>query len=715
LESQERIRILLVDDRLENLSALESVLTSPEYELVRAQSGADALRFLLHQDCALILLDVQMPGMDGYEVARLVRGNARTKNIPIIFVTAINKESRYVAKGYESGAVDYMFKPYDPDILRSKVAVFAELYRSRQEMARQAKLLREHERTERMRELAELELTSLRRERIAQHRYRELVEGVTHAVIWSAEPLTLLCTYVSPSAELILGCPAETWLEPNFWRCRLHPAELQETVALMTRLREGEVKVFEHRLLNGRGEWSWFQTSLRLVSEEDGGVELRGFSVDITQARQGEEALQFLARASSELFSSLDLRQTTRCVAALVVPFLADWCSVTITPEGGGDAMHSVVHRDTSKEKSALELHFHPDIRRLAEAPDVCVAAGLADLLAGEGDFADAVRELSPGSVVIVPLATRGRRFGVMELFCQSGASKFDRYHLTLAEEIGRRGSQAIENALLYGQAREAIAVREEFLSIASHELKTPMTPLQLQMQSLARLVESELGDAAVAEKLLKRLRTSERHLRRLDDLVEELLDVARLRTGRMRLQLESVDLRGLIAEVVGRQRDALDLAKRAVVTKVAEQMTGQWDRLRLDQVLTNLLSNAIKYGDASPIRIEASCRDGGVAVAVMDEGIGISEAEKGRIFEPFERGSVTKDYGGLGLGLYIVRQIVEAHGGRISVESQLGRGSTFTLWLPLLPASERHRGEVHTPQVRSSTRPTAAALPKSS
>jgi signal transduction histidine kinase len=237
------------------------------------------------------------------------------------------------------------------------------------------------------------------------------------------------------------------------------------------------------------------------------------------------------------------------------------------------------------------------------------------------------------------------------------------------------------------------------------------MTPLQLQMQSLARLVESELGDTGLAEKLLKRLRTSERHLRRLNDLVEELLDVARLRTGRMRLQLEQVDLRALIAEVVGRQRDALEIAKRQVAVTAPEQMMGKWDPLRLDQVLTNLLSNAVKYGGTSPITVEARHEDDGVAVTVVDGGIGISDAEKLRIFEPFERGSVTKDYGGLGLGLYIVRQIVEAHGGRIAVDSQIGRGSKFIIWLPLSPPSADRRDD--TPAQAPAARPSVKGTPR--
>src|SRR5512138_366843 len=201
----ERVKILVVDDRRDNLLAVETVLRKPEYDIVLAGSGAEALRFLLHDDCALILLDVQMPDMDGFETARLVRGNERTRSIPIVFMTAISREERFIVEGYALGAIDYILKPVDPAVLRSKVAGFVELYRAKQEILRQATLLRETERAERRRALEQLELASLRRQQAASDRYRRLMESIRYAVVWTLDPTSRICTFVSPSAERILG------------------------------------------------------------------------------------------------------------------------------------------------------------------------------------------------------------------------------------------------------------------------------------------------------------------------------------------------------------------------------------------------------------------------------------------------------------------------------------------------------------------------------
>src|SRR5512138_3690715 len=168
----ERVKILVVDDRRDNLLAVETVLRKPEYDIVLAGSGAEALRFLLHDDCALILLDVQMPDMDGFETARLVRGNPRTRSIPIVFMTGVNREQRFVAMGYGAGAIDYILKPVDPDVLRAKVAGFVQLHREREVALNQAARLREQERAERLAAIEQLEHRSSRRQHAASERYR---------------------------------------------------------------------------------------------------------------------------------------------------------------------------------------------------------------------------------------------------------------------------------------------------------------------------------------------------------------------------------------------------------------------------------------------------------------------------------------------------------------------------------------------------------------
>ncbi len=181
MSTTETARILLVDDRPENLLALEDILADLDCHLLKATSGHEALLKLLREDIALVLLDVQMPGMSGYEVAELMRGKKTSQNIPIIFVTAINKESMYVFKGYEAGAVDYLFKPLEPAILRSKVKVFIELHRQRKLLERQtnelARRMRELEEEVTRRTCVEVEL------RTHQNRLEELVNARTAEVI----------------------------------------------------------------------------------------------------------------------------------------------------------------------------------------------------------------------------------------------------------------------------------------------------------------------------------------------------------------------------------------------------------------------------------------------------------------------------------------------------------------------------------------------------
>lgn len=206
---QEKVSILLVDDRQENLTALEAVLASPAYDLVKATSGQEALRHLLDRDFALILLDVQMPDMDGFETANYIRARERSRQTPIIFVTAISKEERFVYRGYESGAVDYIFKPFEPTILRSKVAVFVDLHRKNRQLQVQAEAMREHERMERERQIVRLELESLRR-------YQNLADAIPH-VIWKIQPNCFLdyanrvwLDYSGLSAEQTAG---KGWLQ----------------------------------------------------------------------------------------------------------------------------------------------------------------------------------------------------------------------------------------------------------------------------------------------------------------------------------------------------------------------------------------------------------------------------------------------------------------------------------------------------------------------
>jgi signal transduction histidine kinase len=242
--------------------------------------------------------------------------------------------------------------------------------------------------------------------------------------------------------------------------------------------------------------------------------------------------------------------------------------------------------------------------------------------------------------------------------------------------ELRRERGDAVE------ALRRAVSARDEFLSIASHELKTPLTSLQLQVQSLleAARIDRPLSDARVTSKLASIARSTAR----LAELVERLLDITRLTSGRLPLQPEEVDLSALTREVVGRLDDLFADARSTVSVDAAASVVGRWDRERLATVLANLLANAAKYGAGKEISVAVEHATDVACVRVKDRGIGISPADHERIFQRFERAVPERHYGGFGLGLWLSRQIVEAHGGKIAVESVPGEGSTFSVTLPL-------------------------------
>ncbi|WP_141620330.1 ATP-binding protein [Myxococcus sp. AB036A] len=240
-----------------------------------------------------------------------------------------------------------------------------------------------------------------------------------------------------------------------------------------------------------------------------------------------------------------------------------------------------------------------------------------------------------------------------------------------LAAEIEHR--KRVERELL-----ESLKLRDDFLSIAGHELKTPLTALQLQFHTLLGMAQ-ERRDEPLKEKLVRARRQAER----LTLLADELLDVARISAGRLTLRLEACDLSALVSEVLEQSSEAVAQAQCQLHLSLEEDVKGMWDRLRLMQVVTNLVSNALKYGAGSPVEVKASASTNGARVSVRDFGIGIPLKDQARIFERFERAVSSQNHGGLGLGLWISRQVVEAHGGVIRVESEAGNGATFTVELP--------------------------------
>ena|GEM_PF-6734900 len=261
-----------------------------------------------------------------------------------------------------------------------------------------------------------------------------------------------------------------------------------------------------------------------------------------------------------------------------------------------------------------------------------------------------------------------------------------------LREVSDRRRKSEVEDERIQviRDLQQALQVRDDFLSIASHELKTPLTPLKLQHQRILKdLEDGQALDALSCERMRGILHQSVRQIDRLNYLVDELLDVSRIRIGRLSLNLRQANLTTLVYDVVERFGERINAAECDITVEAQPDVLGYFDLYRMDGVITNLLDNALKYGRGNPIRIRVESIQGQGVASVQDAGIGIHEKDVQRIFERFERAVGASTYGGLGLGLYISRQVLTAHGGEIRVQSTLGSGSIFTIEFPLRTAEK--------------------------
>lgn len=285
-------------------------------------------------------------------------------------------------------------------------------------------------------------------------------------------------------------------------------------------------------------------------------------------------------------------------------------------------------------------------------------------------------------SYLAVPVVSRsGEVLGGL-FFGHEKSGVFTEREETIVAGLAAQAAVAIDNARLFQKSQDAISVRDEFLSICSHELKTPLTTLKLQTQ-MNRKILSKQGELPV-EKIKNFLTNIDRQVDRLSRLVDDMLDVSRIAMGKLKIELDTFDLAALVKEVADRLSPQLQTAGCEVRLELGMPVRGHWDLFRIDQVVTNLITNAVKYGGGKPIQIVVEEIAGEARLIVADQGMGIAPEHHSRIFERFERAVEGRTISGLGLGLYITRQIIEAHGGTIRVESEVGKGATFIVSLPM-------------------------------
>lgn len=426
---------------------------------------------------------------------------------------------------------------------------------------------------------------------------------------------------------------------------------------------------------------------------------------DNAALHQAEEQQRFLAEAGVALVAPLTDPATLETTARLLVPQYGDLCLIYRTDPGDSPAtLRRVAARDPA-QAAALEAHVAAQAESEPQADPFLVplrtgvtlrlalpAEGPLDFLLTPAQTAW-LAPLGLATLLAVPLRARGEVRGVLGLARTAPAPPYTPADQVLLEDLARRAALVLDNARLYTEAQQAIQVREDFLSIASHELKTPLTGLRLQMQLLLR--QAREGSLPPGTRLIEVLERAERQIKQLNTLINRLLDLALGPAGPPELQLSQVDLAALARRVAEQLNLDLTTAGCPLLLEAAAPLLGRWDEGRVEQVVTNLLGNALKYGRGRPIHLCVRRVGDSACLDVRDEGIGIAPQDQARIFDRFERAVAVRHYGGFGLGLYITRQIVEAHGGTIQVESAPGQGATFHVCLPIAgPPSMAQAGD---------------------
>ncbi len=567
----EKANILVVDDLPEKLLVFQSILEELGENVITAESGREALRYLLDRDFAVILLDVNMPIMDGFETALLIRQRKRTQHTPIIFITAFHDDV-HTAKGYSLGAVDYNLSPEVPEILRTKVRVFVDLFKMTERVKRQAE---EH--------------VTLAREQAA-----------------------------------------------------------------------------------------------RAIAEQ-------------TMRRS-----TFLAEASKVLTSSLDYEATLRGLSRVAVPFLGDLSALTLVDEFGHVCQTELAWSDlasgtrlcTIADDKGFHGHLLAALKRvlaagkmefLPQLPQEPVALPAWKGRSCAGQLEPATPDFALHSALVLPLVARGRTLGVLSLAMGPSGRRYDPADLALAEELASRAAIAIDNARLYRDVQEADRRKNEFLAMLAHELRNPLAPIRnaVQILRLRGPMQPELQD--VRDMI-------ERQVQHLVRLVDDLLDVSRITRGKIQLQMEPVDVAAVVGRAVETSRPLLDARKHQLsVSLPTESLRVQADPVRLGQVLSNLLNNAAKYTEeGGRIWLSAEREGKEILLRVRDTGVGIPPHMLASVFDLFTQvdRSLDRSEGGLGIGLTLVRRLVELHAGSVQAFSAgPNQGSEFVVRLPALTA----------------------------
>jgi signal transduction histidine kinase/DNA-binding response OmpR family regulator len=574
-----RARILVVEDSATQAAALAALLDDAGFETLVARRALRALEILGEGRVDLVLSDVVMPGMDGYELTRRIRNVTEWRDIPVVLLTSLT-DPLAIVRGLESGADHYVTKPYEP---------------------------------------------------------KELLDRVSAVLERGDEPRLVS----KPFTVDLLGTPFTI------------NATKEQILELLVSSYSDLVRTSE-------------------------------------AVREAERRARFLSEATELLSSSLDVQHVLRELAHLVVPRIADICTADLLGTGGLAQRIEIAHEVSALAPADADvppsnsIALSPVAQRAVDESEMQVVASAGeDLLqhvATDAPLLDELRRTGPYALVVVPLVARQRVLGVLQFLSTDGPRLTASDSLLLIKDLARRASLAVDNALLYGEAQRATRARDDVLAVVSHDLRNPLNTIHMSTAFLLDVI-AENGDTTAVVPQLQLIR---RATARGNALIQDLLDVSRIEAGALAVDSSLTSAAGLLNDAV------LDLAPLAASNGITfeHEWTGPdaqvlADRGRIAQVFSNLVGNAVKFTlRGGTVRLVGTRRGSDVEFVISDSGAGIAEDHVPRLFDRFWK-ATKASRSGAGLGLFIVKGIIESHGGTVHVQSTLGTGTTFTFTLP--------------------------------
>jgi PAS domain S-box-containing protein len=553
----------------------------------------------------------------------------------------------------------------------------------------------------------------------SEERFRQLADAMPQ-LVWTARPDGEI-DYQNRQWFEFTGLPETVGNEG--WAHILHPDDAplaHERWA--TSLQSGVPLEMEVRLLDRRRK-SYRWHLIRTVAVQDGAGRVArwfGASTDIDVQKRAEESSRYLAEASAALAGIVDYESTLQNVANLAVPYFADWSAVDVANDDGSLRRLAIAHRNPDKIRLVNDLarEYPPDPNSPGGVAGVVrtrkpeIISDITDemLVQGAKDerHLSLIRSLGLKSYICVPLVVSGNSLGALTFATAESGRRYTDGDLALAMELANRAAVAIENTQLYQSLRDADRRKDEFLATLAHELRNPLAPIRNSLQIL-KLPRIDAGTIKRSHEMM------ERQVHHLVRLVDDLLDVSRVMRNKIELRKESVELAAVVARAVETVQPLIEAQGHELsVVMPPESLSLEADPVRLAQVFGNLLTNAAKYTEAKG-RIQITARQEGdkAVLRVKDTGIGIAPDVLPHVFDLFVQvdHAATRSQGGLGIGLTLVKNLVEMHGGTVAAHSDgLGKGCEFTVRLPFVPQERPESMEIKG-EPQQPTRPSGHRL----